>query len=74
MGVTVSEGTGAACMDNPLNAALWLAQVMSKNGQPLKAGEVLLSGALGPMVSIEAGDSISASIEGLGEVGVSISN
>ncbi len=73
-GVTVSEGTGAACMDNPLNAALWLAQVMSKNGQPLKAGEVLLSGALGPMVSIEAGDSISASIEGLGEVGVSISN
>ena len=72
-GETASEGTGAACMDNPLNAALWLAKVMAKNGQPLKAGEVLLSGALGPMVNISGGDSVNAVIEGLGEVSLSIS-
>mgnify|MGYP001593127385 FL=1 len=71
-GEIASEGTGAACMDNPLNAALWLAQVMADNGQPLRAGEVLLSGALGPMVNIGAGDSIVAEIEGLGDVKLSI--
>lgn len=71
-GEIASEGTGAACMDNPLNAALWLAQVMAKNGQPLRAGEVLLSGALGPMVNIASGDAITAVIEGLGEVSINI--
>jgi 2-keto-4-pentenoate hydratase len=72
-GKVSSEGTGAACMDNPLNAALWLAQVMAANGQPLRSGEILLSGALGPMVNITSGDSIDASIQGLGEVSVNVS-
>ena len=67
-----SEGTGAACMDNPLNAALWLAQKMAKQDNPLRKGEVLLSGALGPMVAIEKGDKFDASIEGLGSVSLTI--
>ncbi len=71
-GEIASQGTGKACMDNPLNAALWLAQIMAKNGTPLKAGEVLLSGALGPMVPIEKGDHFEADIEGLGKVSVTI--
>ena len=71
-GEVVSEGSGAACMDNPLNAALWLAQTMAEMGNPLKAGEVLLSGALGPMVPIEQGDKFEAVIEGLGSVQLAI--
>jgi 2-keto-4-pentenoate hydratase len=71
-GEIASEGSGKACMDNPLNAALWLAQVMAKNGTPLKAGELLLSGALGPMVPINKGDHFEANIEGLGSVSVTI--
>ena len=71
-GERASEGSGAACMDNPLNAALWLAQTMAKQGSPLRKGEVLLSGALGPMVPIAKGDKFEASIEGLGSVQLEI--
>jgi 2-keto-4-pentenoate hydratase len=71
-GELVSEGTGKACMDNPLNAALWLAQTMSNQGNPLNPGEILLSGALGPMVVLEQGDFIEAEIEGLGTLSLNI--
>lgn len=53
---------------HPLEAAWWLAKEMNKRQQPLKKGEIILSGALGPMVSIQAGDFIAAEITGLGKV------
>ena len=71
-GTIASQGSGKACMDNPLNAALWLAQKMVEQGNPLKKGDILLSGALGPMVVIEKGDECVASVEGLGEVRVKV--
>jgi 2-keto-4-pentenoate hydratase len=67
-GVTVSTGSGAACMGHPLRAAYWLAQTMAARGQPLKAGEVILSGALGPMVPLCAGDEIRANLGPMGSV------
>lgn len=67
-----SEGVGKACLGNPLNAVLWLAQKMNQLGNPLKKGEVILSGALGPMVEIRQNDHIYAKIEGLGEVSFSV--
>jgi len=62
----VSQGTGAACLGNPLNAVLWLAEAMHRVGRPLRAGDVVLSGALGPMVPVAGGDEFAVEIQGLG--------
>ncbi|MEY2963555.1 MAG: 2-keto-4-pentenoate hydratase [Bacteroidota bacterium] len=67
-GEIASEGKGVACMDDPLNAALWLANTMARNGRPLMAGEVLLSGALGPMVPVESGDFFTLEVDGFAPV------
>jgi len=62
----VSVGVGAACLGHPLNAALWLAKKMVEVGRPLREGDVVMSGALGPMVVVAPGDSIVTTIAGLG--------
>ncbi|MBK5517231.1 2-keto-4-pentenoate hydratase [Pseudomonas sp. TH10] len=67
-GEQASMGVGAACLGNPLDACLWLARTMAKAGRPLLAGDVLLSGALGPMVSVEKGDRLHLRLTRLGEV------
>jgi 2-keto-4-pentenoate hydratase len=72
-GTVVSEGTGADCMGSPLNAMLWLSKKMIELGEPLRAGELILSGALGAMVDVVQGDNINAEIKGLGQVSVSFS-
>lgn len=67
-GDPVSVGAGAACMGNPLAAVVWLARVMAQAGRPLQAGDLVLSGALGPMIPVVAGDVLDARVSGLGGV------
>jgi 2-keto-4-pentenoate hydratase len=72
-GEPASSGNGAACLGDPLNALAWLARVARTFGAPLRAGDVVLSGALGPMVSAKPGTAITAELSTLGRVGVTFS-
>nr|AMK59400.1 ScmD [uncultured bacterium UPO60] len=63
-GRQVSVGVAAACLGNPLNAALWLARKMIEVGRPLEAGDIVLSGALGPMVNVSAGNEFDVYVQG----------
>lgn len=67
-----SEGSANACMGNPLNAVLWLCNTFITRGVELKKGDVILSGALGPMVPCTRGAIYGAEIEGLGELSFNI--
>lgn len=72
-GAEASTGGGAACLGNPLHAARWLADTMCARGTPLRAGDVVMTGALGPMAPFGPGDTVHATFGDLGEVTTSAS-
>ena len=67
-GQTVSTGSGSACFGHPLRAAYWLTRTMAECGEPLRAGEIILSGALGSMVPVVSGDFVQVRLGALGNV------
>ncbi len=67
-GEELSFGVGAACLGDPLNALAWLARTALEVGSPLRAGDIILSGALGPLAPIKPGQTLTATITSLGTV------
>lgn len=66
-GEIASEGHGADCMGSPLKSTQWLIDVMISLGRQLAKGDIILSGACGPMTSVESGDKLKVVFEGIGQ-------
>jgi 2-keto-4-pentenoate hydratase len=64
------EGQGAACLGNPAIAVAWLAEALTRFGGGLKAGELVMSGALSKMLSAAPGDEFRADFGAMGSVSV----
>ena len=69
-GEIIATGAGAAALGSPLNAVAWLANTLGQLGIGLKAGEIVLSGALAAMAPAAAGDHFRVSIGGIGDCSV----
>ncbi|PKO86380.1 MAG: 2-oxopent-4-enoate hydratase [Betaproteobacteria bacterium HGW-Betaproteobacteria-12] len=65
-GEIVVTGAGAATMAHPVNAMVWLANTLGQLGIALKAGDIVLSGAMGAMVPVLKGDNLRLTIGGIG--------
>ncbi|MCE2511440.1 MAG: fumarylacetoacetate hydrolase family protein [Acidimicrobiia bacterium] len=72
-GKEAATGSGAACLGNPLNSVLWLADAMCDLGTPLQAGECVMTGSLCGMLPLSPGDEPCAEIDGVGTVSASLS-
>lgn len=70
-GEIMNTGVGAAALGNPATCVAWLANKLFEFGIALKAGEVILSGALSAAVNAAPGDHFRTRIAHLGEVSVS---
>jgi 2-keto-4-pentenoate hydratase len=64
-GATLDTAKGAALMENPMNAVLWLAADVKKAGGALKAGDLLSLGSFSRLHPAKPGGSARLRYEGL---------
>lgn len=69
-GKIAASGAGAAVLQSPYRSVAWLANKLSEYGVSLKAGEIILSGALAAAQKVYSGDSVFVQFDRLGGVGV----
>jgi len=69
-GEIMVTGAGAAVMGNPLSAVVFLANELGRHDRSLRAGEVILSGALSSMLTVSPGETYACEMLGLGRVSV----
>jgi len=67
-GVPIDSGAGAAVLGHPARCVAWLANTLGVRGSGLRAGDVVLSGALHRMVPVRPGDTVRAEFAHLGSV------
>jgi 2-oxopent-4-enoate/cis-2-oxohex-4-enoate hydratase len=69
-GVLECTGAGAAALGSPVACVAWLVNTLGRFGMPLRAGEIVLSGSLGALIPVAAGDHLQLSIGGIGSASV----
>jgi 2-oxopent-4-enoate/cis-2-oxohex-4-enoate hydratase len=69
-GVLECTGAGAAALGSPVACVAWLVNTLGRFGMPLRAGEIVLSGSLGALIPVAAGDHLHLSIGGIGSASV----
>lgn len=67
-GQIAGTGAGGAVLGSPLNSLAWLANTIGAVGECLKAGQVILPGSITASIPFEPGDTITATMAGLGSV------
>ena len=72
-GEMIDTGAGAAALGNPARCVAWLANKLGSFGAGLRAGDVVLPGAVHKMVPVEPGDVFRAEFAHLGAVTVRFS-
>jgi 2-keto-4-pentenoate hydratase len=65
-----SAGRGANVMGDPRRALAWMANEVLGRGWPLRAGDIVITGASAPPIPVQAGDHLEAVFAGLGTVTV----
>jgi 2-keto-4-pentenoate hydratase len=63
-GATVVAEQGRAVLGSPLTAVAWLANKLGSFGEPLRAGDVILSGSFGPAAAAVLGDAFVVTVPG----------
>jgi 2-keto-4-pentenoate hydratase len=66
-----ATGAGAAALGHPAHAIAWLANKLADYNMSLKAGELILPGALTAAIDVDAGDEVTAAFGNLGSVSIS---
>jgi 2-oxo-3-hexenedioate decarboxylase len=64
-GEVVSNGQGSNVLGSPINALVSLINQLAKRGESVKAGQPILTGALGQAVTLNSGDSIQVQFKNL---------
>ena len=67
-GVLAATATGAAVLGHPAASVAWMVRRMAERGQGLRAGQVVMAGALTEAVPVAPGDTVVARIDRLGTV------
>ena len=69
-GELADSGAGVAALGNPVRCVAWLANTLGLLGGGLRAGDVVMSGALHRAFDVVSGDTVRAEFDRLGSVSV----
>lgn len=64
-GAALGGGKGSDILEHPLNAVVWLAQALAKEGQSMKVGQLISLGSFSPLVPTKAGMKVTVTYAGL---------